>query len=260
MFFITDDGVRLHYLDEGKGTPVLLLHAFPLNADSLRPQLAGLSHRFRFIVPDHRGFGRSQPGSGPTEMDRIARDALGILESLHIEQAVIGGVSMGGYATMALLRRDPRRARAILLVDSQARADDEQGKARREQTAREVMEKGVEVLLDSLLPNLLAPNAAPTTRREIEAMVRANRPEGVAAALRGMAMRPDSKEILSRFAGPALIAVGEQDRLTPPERAQEMQSLLKSSKFKIIPGAGHLSNLERPEEFNRALEDFLSSI
>lgn len=260
MFFITDDGVRLHYLDEGKGVPVLLLHAFPVNADSFRPQLAVLSGRFRFIVPDHRGFGQSQSVSGTTGMDRIARDALGILDLLNIRQAVIGGVSMGGYATMALLRQDPARARAILLIDTQARADDEEAKMRREQTAREVMEKGVEVLIESLLPKVLSPDAAPSTRQQVAALFRSNRPEGVAAALRGMAIRPDSHEILSRFAGPALILVGEHDGLTPPERAREMSSLLKSSELKVLPRAGHLSNLEAPEQFNRVLEQFLSSI
>src|SRR5262249_56719371 len=100
------------------------------------------------------GVGRSQLGSGPTEMDRLARDGQGCVDLLKIQQAVIGGVSMGGYATMALLRRDPGRARALILADTQAGADDEQAKLRRAQTAREVLEKGVEVLVDSLLPKL----------------------------------------------------------------------------------------------------------
>ncbi len=258
--FITDDGVRLHFLDEGQGLPVLLLHAFPLNADSFQPQLAALSGRFRLIVPDHRGFARSQPGSGPTEMDRLARDALGILDLLKIQQAVIGGVSMGGYATMALLRREPGRARALILADTQARADDEQGKLRRAQTAREVLDKGVEALVDSLLPKLLAPDAPLTARNAVAALMRTNRPEGLAAALYGMAMRPDSKEILARFAGPALVVVGERDELTPPDRAKEMKVLLKSAELEILPGAGHLSNLETPKAFNRVLEQFLSTI
>jgi len=260
MKFITDDGVRLHYLDEGQGLPVLLLHAFPLNADSFRPQLDALSGRFRFIVPDHRGFGRSQLGSGPAEMDRLARDALGILDMLKINQAVIGGVSMGGYATMALLRRDPARARALVLADTQAGADDEQTKLRRAQTAREVLEKGVEVLVDSLLPKLLTPNALLATRNAVSTLIRSNRPEGVAAALQGMAMRLDSKDILVRFAGPALIVVGEHDEATPADRAKEMKALLKSPELSVLPGAGHLSNLEASQAFNRVLEGFLSSL
>ena len=161
---------------------------------------------------------------------------------------------------MALLRRDPQRARALILADTQAGADDEQTKRRRAQTAGEVLEKGVEVLVDSLLPKLLAPNAPLATRNSVSALIRSNRPEGVAAALHGMAMRPDSKEILVRFAGPALIVVGENDEATPVDRAKEMKGLLKSAQLAVLPRAGHLSNLEAPEAFNRVLEDFLSSI
>src|SRR5258708_8108720 len=169
MLFVTNDGVRLYYLDHGQGMPVLLLHAFPLNADSFRAQIAAFSGRYRFIVPDHRGFGRSALASGPTEMSRIARDALGLLDLLEIPRAVIGGVSMGGYATMALLRQDAARAQALVLVDTQARADDEAGKLRREETARAVLENGVKVLVESTLPRLLAPDGDPKGTQEVAA-------------------------------------------------------------------------------------------
>jgi len=260
MLFVTDDGVRLYYLDQGQGMPVLLLHAFPLNADSFRAQISALSGKYRFIVPDCRGFGRSALAPGPTEMSRIARDALGILDLLEIPRAVIGGVSMGGYATMALLRQDAGRAQALVLVDTQAGADEEAGRLRREETARAVMEKGVKVLVESTLPRLLAPDADPKVREEVAAMISATRPEGAAAALRGMAMRTDSKDILARFAGPALVVVGERDLLTPPDRAREIKELIPSAELSIVPGAGHLSNLEAPDAFNQVLGRFLSSL
>jgi pimeloyl-ACP methyl ester carboxylesterase len=258
MFFITDDGVKLFYLDQGRGPPVLLLHAFPLTSDSFRPQIAALSSRWRFLVPDHRGFGQSEGTSGKTEMSRLAQDAFGLLDSLNIQRAVVGGVSMGGYAALALLQHDPGRVKGLVLVDTQAIADDEVGKQRREETARAVLEKGIGVLVDTMLPRLLSSNASLTVRKEVERMIRANLPEGAAAALRGMALRPDSKDILARFAGPALVVVGEQDAITPLARAEEMRQLLSSAELVKIAGAGHLSNLESPEQFNRALEKFLT--
>jgi pimeloyl-ACP methyl ester carboxylesterase len=258
MLFITDDGVRLQYLDEGQGLPVLLLHGFPLNADSFRPQIAALSNRYRFIVPDHRGFGRSGPGAGPTEMARIARDALGILDLLEIHRAVIGGVSMGGYAAMALLRQDAGRAESLVLIDTQAGADDDAAKQRREDTARAVLEKGIELLVDSMLPKLVAPAADQQVKTEVAAMIRATSAEGAAAALRGMALRTDSRDMLGRFAGPALVIVGEEDTLTPPARSREMKSLLQAGELCVIPGAGHLPNMEKPEVFNKALDSFLA--
>src|SRR5260370_32580818 len=117
MLFRTDDGVSLHYLDEGEGDPILLLHAFPLNAESFRPQIDALSKRYRLLMPDHRGFGRSglAPGQEMTEMSQLARDALALLDHLMIPTTVIGGLSMGGYAAMALLRPHPSRVRGLLL-------------------------------------------------------------------------------------------------------------------------------------------------
>jgi len=94
----------------------------------------------------------------------------------------------------------------------------------------------------------------------VAAMISATRPEGAAAALRGMAMRTDSKDILARFAGPALVVVGERDVLTPPDRAREIKELIPSSELSIVPGAGHLSNLEAPDAFNQILGRFLSSL
>ncbi len=149
---LTVDGVPLHYRDEGRGLPVLLFHAFPLNGDAYAQQVKALSGRYRFIIPDIRGFGQSGLGEGPTEMSRIAQDALALLDALNVESAVVGGVSMGGYATMALLREDAGRVRGLVLVDTQATADDEAGRARREASAQEALREGPESAVRALLP------------------------------------------------------------------------------------------------------------
>jgi len=260
MQFTTADGVSLHYLDQGKGTPVLLLHAFPLSSASFRPQLQALSTKYRLIVPDQRGFGQSGLGAGATEMSTLARDALALLEHLRIDSAVVGGVSMGGYASMALLRLDPARVKALVLVDTRATEDDEAGKKRREETAQKVLDRGIGVLADSMVPQLLSAAASAELRKEVDSIIRRNPAKGAAAALRGMALRPDSREILSRYAGPALVVVGEQDTLTPPDAAREMKKLMASASLIVLPRAGHLSNLESDSEFNQAFEDFASRL
>ncbi len=252
MLFRTDDGVSLHYLDEGEGDPILLLHAFPLNAESFRPQIDALSKRYRLLMPDHRGFGRSglAPGQEMTEMSQLARDALALLDHLMIPTTVIGGLSMGGYAAMALLRHDPSRVRGLLLADTRAVEDNDAGKKRREELARATLERGSQVLVDAFLPQLLSANAAPALRQQV----------GQMAALRGMAARGDSQDILARYGGPALIVVGEKDALTPVENSTQMLNLMSGAKLVVIPGAGHLSNIEAPEAFNRSLDDFLSQL
>ncbi|MCP3103425.1 alpha/beta hydrolase [Myxococcus sp. K15C18031901] len=260
MLTVTVDGIPLHYRDVGQGPPVLLLHAFPLNGDAFDAQVRALSGRFRFIVPDHRGFGESVPGEGPTEMSRIAKDALGILDALNIDRAVVGGVSMGGYAAMALLREDAGRVAGLVLADTQCTPDDEAGKARREASAKEVLERGADPLIESLLPKLVVGGRQSSVGHQVEAMIRTASRAGIAAALRGMALRPDSKDILARYAGPTLVVVGEHDVTTPLEKAKQMADLVSGARLEVIPGAAHLANQEQPEKFNAVLDAFLSSL
>lgn len=254
------DGVKLHYHDAGSGLPVLLLHGFPLASDSFRPQWEGLPAGVRIIAPDHRGFGGTPPGSGPLEMSRIAQDSLALLDHLGIERAVVGGVSMGGYAAMAVLREDAGRVRGLVLIDTQPGADDAAGKQGREETAQAVEKQGVGVLVERMLPKLLSPQASAKVRAETERLIRSASPAGAAAASRGMALRQDSKDVLARFAGPTLVVVGEKDVITPVEKAQAMADLIAGAQLAVIPGAGHLSNLEAPDEFNRIIGDFLNKL
>ncbi|WP_426751771.1 alpha/beta fold hydrolase [Myxococcus sp. Y35] len=260
MLTVTVDGVPLHYRDEGKGPPVLLLHAFPLNGSAFDAQVKALSGRYRFIVPDIRGFGQSSLGEGPTEMSRIARDALALLDALNIDSAVVGGVSMGGYAAMALLREDAGRVSGLVLVDTQATADDAEGKARREANAKQALDAGLEPIVEAMLPKLVAAGPDSPPGREVATLIREASPAGVAAAQRGMALRPDSKDMLARYAGPALVVVGEHDAITPLAKAKEMADLITGARLEVIPGAGHLSNQEQPERFNAVLDSFLSSL
>ncbi|WNG36293.1 alpha/beta fold hydrolase [Archangium violaceum] len=257
---ITIEGVPLHYRDEGRGLPVLLFHAFPLNGDAYAKQVKALSGRYRFIIPDVRGFGQSGMGEGPTEMSRIAQDALALLDALKVESAVVGGVSMGGYASMALLREDAGRVRGLVLVDTQATADDEAGRARRETSAQEALREGPEASVRALLPKLVAAGPDSEVGREVAALIRTATPGGLAAAQRGMALRPDSKDILARYAGPALVVVGEKDPVTPLEKAKQMADLISGARLEVIPDAAHLPNLEQPEKFNAVLDSFLSSL
>ena len=250
------DRVTLHFYDHGEGRPLLLLHAFPLAGESFRPQWEGLSG-VRVIAPDHRGFGRSEGDGEVLTMEQIAEDALAILDSLGIEQTAIGGVSMGGYAAMALLREAPSRVTALALLDTHPRADDEAGKAKREAQARELLARGLDAAIEGV-PKLLSPNARPDVRARVEAIVRTNRPERLAAAQRGMAERSDSRELLKRFSGPALVLGGADDAITPPAVLREMAELIDGAQVEIVEGAGHLAHLERPDAVNRALQRLLA--
>lgn len=260
MPFVTIAGRGLHYEERGEGTPLVLLHGFPFSSESFWPQLDAPPKGYRLLVPDHRGFGQSAPADGVSTMEAIADDVLALLDALSIPQAIIGGVSMGGYVAIALTRRDPGRVKALLLLDTQSSADDEAGQARREAVARDVEANGLAPLAESMLPKLLTAGAPDDVKARVDRMMRAQSPAATAAASRGMARRTDGRHILSRFGGPCLIVVGEHDAITPLEKAKAMAALVPQARLEVIPGAGHLPNLERPEAFNRALEAFLGGL
>lgn len=259
MPYLEIAGTTLHYRERGEGEPVVLLSSYPLTGESFAPQLEALSDRWRVIAPDYRGFGGSAPLEGPLTMERLARDVIALLDALALPHAVVGGVSMGGYVTMALLREDPSRVRGILLMDTQAVADDEQGRAGREAIAQAALTRGIDAVVEIMLPKLLRPTSSDEVRHQVEAMIRQNRPDACAAAMRGMATRPDGREILARFGGPSLVVCGEEDRTTPLERAQQMADLL-STRVVRIPSAGHLAHLEQPQLVNAALRGFLEKL
>ena len=238
---------------------MVLLHAFPLTGEMFEPQWTALGGRARLIVPDLRGFGASGTGAGPSEMGAMADDVLALMDHLAIDAAVVGGVSMGGYAALALLRNDPSRVRALVLADTQTSADDAPARERRETTAREVLATGPTALLPSV-DRLLGPSASPALRARVSAWIGGGSPEGFAAAQRGMALRPDARDILARFGGPVLVLVGADDVLTPPAKARAMAVLVPGAELVEIPAAGHLANLEAPADFNAALVRFLDRV
>lgn len=253
-------GRAYFYEDRGEGVPLLLMHGFPFSSESYWPQLEAPPKGVRLLVPDHRGFGKSAPGVGPSTMEAMAEDALALLDALKLDSAFVGGVSMGGYVSIALARLDPGRVRGLLLVDTQSLPDDDAGKQRREATAQDVEKNGVNGLVDGMLPKLFAASADPAVKARVEKLMRAQSPQAVAAAARGMALRSDGKDILSRFSGPCAIVVGAEDVITPVEKAKVIQGLVEGSTLDVVAGAGHLVPLEKPTEFAAIIEQLVTSL
>jgi len=256
-------GVEIAYDDLGSGPSVVLLHGYPFNRSMWRDQLDELKQHHRVIIPDLRGHGQSAVTSAPATMQNMAGDVASLLETLNISRATIGGLSMGGYIALAFYRLFPLRVRSLVLADTRAQADTEEGKQHREQQAEKALREGMEGIADALLPKLLTPETVATrpgvVKRLREMMVETD-PEGAAAALRAMAERLDQTSFLSRIIAPTLIIVGSEDALTPVADAELMHREIGGSRMQIIEGAGHVSNIERPEEFNRALIKFLGDV
>lgn len=255
-------GIEIAYDDVGSGPSVVLLHGYPFNRSMWREQVQELKQNHRVIVPDLRGHGESAVTAVAT-MQSMATDVASLLETLNISRATIGGLSMGGYVALAFYRLFPLRVRSLVLADTRAQSDTEEAKPNREQQAEKALREGMEGIADSLLTKLLAPETVakrPEVVMRLREMMVETDPEGAAAALRGMAQRQDQTAFLSRIIAPTLIIVGSEDALTPVADSELMHREIGGSRLQIIEGAGHVSNIERPEEFNRALVKFLRDV
>jgi pimeloyl-ACP methyl ester carboxylesterase len=256
---------RMRYLEAGMGWPVMLIHAFPLGADMWRPQLERVPDGWRYLAPDLRGFGPAATRALDTRarsLDDYAADLVLLLDHLEIDRATIGGLSMGGYITFALFRKAPERFSALILADTRPQADTPEGREGRRKLLHVLETRGAAGVADEMLPKLLG-----TTSREerpavvawVRRVIEANPPEGIGAAIEAMMERPDSTRDLSRLARPTLVIAGEEDVLTPVADAEALQRQVERSRLVTLPRAGHLSSLETPEEFSRALSDFLGA-
>lgn len=246
-------GAKLFYRDEGAGQPLLLIHAFPLNSMMWEPQIAALAPSMRVIAADLPGFGHSNYASGDSSLDRYADTLMSLLDHLELDRAAIAGLSMGGYIALALLRRHPQRISALVLADTKAGADSEEAKAKRAENAEIALTQGQDAIAERMLPTLLSPDAPAQLSAQVREFIRANSREGTAAALRAMARRPDSSDLLAGINVPTAVIVGERDTVTPPAEAEKLASAIGGASLTIIPGAAHLSNMEQPEAFNQAL-------
>jgi 3-oxoadipate enol-lactonase len=240
--------------------PLLLLHAFPLNAELWRPQLERVARGWRFLAPDLRGFGAGVQSPTPGSLADMAGDIVGFLDALEIEKAVIGGLSMGGYVTMALYRAAPERFTGMVLANTRAGADDADGRAAREKMAQLVRSKGPSAVADQMIPKLLGttsrrarPHLEPLVRRMIES----NTAEGIEAAIHAIKDRPDSMATLERSAVPALIITGDEDEIIPVAESVAMEKVIPRAQLVVLTAAGHLSSLEVPDDFSEVLTNFL---
>ena len=245
----------LNVTDVGSGTAVLWIHGFPLSSAIFEDQLP--IRGARHIIPDLPGFGASRPAAGDLTMDSYARIAIDVLDHRGIDQAIFAGVSMGGYACFAAIRLAPERVGGLILIDTKETADSEEARSGRHQAIEKVRAEGVGPLVESMLPKMLTSAAPAEMHERLRGIMMTSSPEGVTAALRAMAVRPDSSSLLPTITVPTLVVVGEHDTITPPSDAERMAAAIPGARLVRLAGAAHLSNMETAEEFNKAVEVFL---
>jgi pimeloyl-ACP methyl ester carboxylesterase len=266
-------GRMISYLEGGSAGPspgtLVLLHAFPLAAEMWAAQLTAAVAGWRFLAPDLRGFGESSlepPEGGSTlpafSIDDYATDVIALLDILKVGRAVVAGLSMGGYAALAVARRAGTRVGGLVLADTRLEADSESARAGRDELLGVLGAGGAAAVVDRLMPGLVGATtrqSRPDVVADVRRLAGMQDPEAVRRAIHRLRDRPDSTATLEAFAGPVLIVVGAEDEVTPVDVARQMHGRAPGAAFAVIEHAGHLSNLEQPAEFNAALGRFLAS-
>ena len=259
----TINGISMAYHEEGSGVPVVFLHAFPLSRMMWALQETPLASQFRIITVDLRGHGGSDAPLWHYSLDQAADDVRGLLDYLSIRQAIFIGLSMGGYILFAFYRKYAEYVKGLVLADTKAQADTDDGKQARFEMAQVAYKQGTSAIADIMIPKLLSPatvRTKPELVQRVRAMIEGNHVSGIAGDLMAMAERPDSVPLLKRISCPVQIIVGELDLPTPPSDAQLMADRIPRARLAIIPGAAHLSNLEESALFNELVRSFVETV
>jgi len=242
----------LHYVQQGTGTPFVLLHAFPLSSAMWTRDAAHFASLARVITPDLPGLNGSSRQPQPS-IPAMAQAVAELLDTLRIQEPVIiAGLSMGGYVALEFVRQFSQRVKALGLFSTKAAADSPEQREGRLKLIERLRREGLDVLLQATLPKLVG--ATTTARRpaviaEIEGYIRAVDCEGVIDSVRAMAERRDSQPLLPTLSYPTLIISGAEDALISPKESEVMAQAIPGAELKVIPEAGHLVNLEVPGVF-----------
>ncbi len=257
------NGVGLALDTAGTGPAVLFIHGYPLDRSLWRHQVEQL-HGYHRIAPDLRGMGRSDAPDLGYSIATYADDLAALLDAMGIDEAVLCGISMGGYIALECARRWRRRIRGLVLMDTRAEGDSPEGRRGRDTAAAAARERGTAAVADAMLPKLFAGETAETVGApwaQVEAMIRATPVPGIVGALSAMRDRPDSTGMLSSLGEiPVLVVSGEEDRIIPATQARALAAAIPGARLRVIAGAGHLPPVERPAETTEVLREFLEEI
>jgi pimeloyl-ACP methyl ester carboxylesterase len=245
-------------------TAVLFIHGFPFDHAMWRHQVTALS-RWQSIAPDLPGVGETR---GPESTDEYsvalyAADLVAVLDRLKVEQAVICGLSMGGYIAFELLRSHAQRVRGAILCNTKAAADTPEAKRDRDAMAMLAKQSGSSAIAEALLPKLLARatfERRPEIVSEVRGMMTRVPVPGIVGALHALRERSDSTPLLKTIHVPVLVIAGEEDQIAPAAGMREMADAIPGARFVVIPEAGHVAPLERPDAVNTAIGEFLRKL
>jgi pimeloyl-ACP methyl ester carboxylesterase len=254
---VRTSGLEIAYERVGEGPPLVLVHGAAADSRSWRPQLAALTDDFTVVAWDEPGAGRSSNVPADFALADYADCLAALIDTLDLGPAHVAGLSWGGTVAMELYRHRPEHVASLLLVDTYAgwkgSLPEEEVQARVE-GVQQMLAAG-DHLFDPTLPGLFAGDPPAEFVPLLEAMAADVRPTSLRTAVLLMA-ETDQRDLLPRIAVPTLLIWGELDGRSPVSVARQFESAVPDAELVVIPGAGHVSNLEQPELFNDAVREF----
>jgi len=258
------NGARLYYEEHGSGPEaVVFAHGLLFDRRIFDEQVAALKARYRCIAFDFRGHGGTEVTRGGYDMDTLAADAAGLIESLGAAPCHFVGLSMGGFVGLRLASRRPELLRSLALLDSSADPEPRENLPRYRLLNRVARLFGLRAVAGRVMPIVFGrtsvaerPELVEVWRRRVVGQSRF----GITRAVVGVVERQGVAEELDRVRVLTLVLVGEEDTATTPEKAERLHRGIAGSELVVVPRAGHMSTLENPEAVTRAIESFLGQV
>lgn len=260
-------GTRLFSTTLGSGPDVVLLHPTPVDHRFWLPVAEILSTRYRVLLPDLRGHGRSEAGEGPITVEKLAADAARLLDHLQIGKAIFAGCSIGGYTLCEIWRSMPDRVTALAFCCSRPQADSDAARAKRHENIEKIRQRGSSEFIEAQLESLLGPTARrrwPQKIAEAREMMQAVSPQSLIAVQQGLAARPDSVATARTLRVPCCVIAAGEDTFSPPADMRLLAEQIRNggygAEYNEIPDAGHFAPFEQPELVARILRRFFDSV
>ncbi|MGE5440311.1 MAG: alpha/beta fold hydrolase [Bacteroidota bacterium] len=240
--------------------PVIFIHGFPFDHTMWKSQVEFLKQNYYCVTYDIRGLGKSDAGDGQYTIESFTDDLFKIIDELKLMKPVLCGLSMGGYIALRAIERSQDRFSGLVLMNTKAAPDDNEGKLKRADGIKKINTQGIEKFISTFVPNCFGDIAMSEMKKMYEGTLKKSmqsNPTGVKGCLLAMAGRTDLEPFLGKIELPTLVLCGSLDKLIPPPVMRAMSEKIKGSEFAATPRAGHLTPLENPEFVNDVLAGFL---
>jgi 3-oxoadipate enol-lactonase len=257
--------IEIAYETAGTGVPIVLIHGHPFDHTMWGPQVKAFSDFYQVVTPDLRGYGKSTlPDPAHTRFEDYATDMILLMDHLNIDSFHLGGLSMGGQIIMEMFRQAPDRVKSLIFADTFAGPDTPEAKKTRNEQATRLEKEGMDGYANEVIGKMIRREHVelmPEVAAHVMKMMKGTSPVAAATAMRARGERINYlKEVLPQINIPTLVIVGRQDEFTPVAKAEELRDNLQNCKLILIEDAGHMPNMEQPEEFNKTVIDFLENI